>query len=219
MLCQLTLFFFFAEMGLLDFIRTADPRKVHAVEVEKRPEQKKLADVIKDSFVSLDEPFAGMGRASGAGGSGVATAGGSGISAAGGSGVSVAGGSGTATAGGSGVSPVVSEAARTENVAEDSNVDLENVVVVDEDAAPERVVKAKRRKPLRDADTLPAKKLRADHASLTSATGGKTLAGLQRLRSEGTLPLDSTFDVEAFFSVPRCYIYIYIFFFCYAWHV
>ncbi|GJW22122.1 putative ribonuclease H-like domain-containing protein [Tanacetum coccineum] len=44
------------DMGLLDYIRTADPRKVQAVEVQKGEEQVKLLDSIKHCFVSLDAP-------------------------------------------------------------------------------------------------------------------------------------------------------------------
>ncbi|GKD78418.1 hypothetical protein Tco_1341039, partial [Tanacetum coccineum] len=46
------------DMGLLDYIRTADPRKVQAVEVQKGEEQVKLLDSIKHCFVSLDAPVA-----------------------------------------------------------------------------------------------------------------------------------------------------------------
>ncbi|GJT51066.1 hypothetical protein Tco_0977223 [Tanacetum coccineum] len=44
------------EMGLLDYIRIADPRKVQAVEVQKGEEQVKLLDSIKHCFVSLHPP-------------------------------------------------------------------------------------------------------------------------------------------------------------------
>ncbi|GJU32434.1 hypothetical protein Tco_1176023 [Tanacetum coccineum] len=44
------------DMGLLDYIRTADPRKVQAVDVQKGEEQVKLLDSIKHCFVSLDAP-------------------------------------------------------------------------------------------------------------------------------------------------------------------
>ncbi|GJR15830.1 hypothetical protein Tco_0798482 [Tanacetum coccineum] len=44
------------DMGLLDYIRTADPRKVQAVEVQKGEEQVTLFDSIKHCFVSLDAP-------------------------------------------------------------------------------------------------------------------------------------------------------------------
>ncbi|GJY11470.1 hypothetical protein Tco_0379655 [Tanacetum coccineum] len=46
------------DMGLLDYIRTADPRKVQAVEVQKGEEQVTLFDSIKHCFVSLDAPAA-----------------------------------------------------------------------------------------------------------------------------------------------------------------
>ncbi|GJR84993.1 hypothetical protein Tco_0209004 [Tanacetum coccineum] len=52
------------------FRRTADPRKVQAVEVEKREEQVKLLDSIKHCFVSLDAPAVAQqegGSGSGAG--------------------------------------------------------------------------------------------------------------------------------------------------------
>ncbi|GJV30860.1 hypothetical protein Tco_1391260 [Tanacetum coccineum] len=44
------------DMGLLDYIRTADPRKVQTVEVQKGEEQVTLFDSIKHCFVSLDAP-------------------------------------------------------------------------------------------------------------------------------------------------------------------
>ncbi|GJV01427.1 hypothetical protein Tco_1334996 [Tanacetum coccineum] len=54
------------DMGLLDYIRTADPRKVQAVEVQKGEEQVTLFDSIKHCFVSLDAPAAAH-QASGSG--------------------------------------------------------------------------------------------------------------------------------------------------------
>ncbi|GKD74079.1 hypothetical protein Tco_1332361 [Tanacetum coccineum] len=54
------------DMGLLDYIRTADPRKVQAVEVQKGEEQVTLLDSIKHCFVSLDAPAA-VHQASGSG--------------------------------------------------------------------------------------------------------------------------------------------------------
>ncbi|GKB34045.1 hypothetical protein Tco_0878987, partial [Tanacetum coccineum] len=57
-------------MGLLDYIRTADPQKVQEVEVQKREEQVKLLDSIKYCFVSLDPPAVAQqegGSGSGAG--------------------------------------------------------------------------------------------------------------------------------------------------------
>ncbi|GJW89204.1 hypothetical protein Tco_0164544, partial [Tanacetum coccineum] len=46
------------DMGLLDYIRTADPQKVQAVEVQKGEEQVTLFDSIKHCFISLDAPAA-----------------------------------------------------------------------------------------------------------------------------------------------------------------
>ncbi|GJZ63030.1 hypothetical protein Tco_0619451 [Tanacetum coccineum] len=54
------------DMGLLDYIRTADPRKVQAVEVQKGEEQVTLLESIKHCFVSLDAPAA-VHQASGSG--------------------------------------------------------------------------------------------------------------------------------------------------------
>ncbi|GJZ65303.1 hypothetical protein Tco_0621999 [Tanacetum coccineum] len=54
------------DIGLLDYIRTADPRKVQTVEVQKGEEQVTLFDSIKHCFVSLDAPAAAH-QASGSG--------------------------------------------------------------------------------------------------------------------------------------------------------
>ncbi|GJS51075.1 hypothetical protein Tco_0624437 [Tanacetum coccineum] len=56
------------DMSLLDYIRTADPRKVQAVEVQKGEEQVKLLDSIKHCFMSLNAPA--MGQQEGGSGSG-----------------------------------------------------------------------------------------------------------------------------------------------------
>ncbi|GJX95800.1 hypothetical protein Tco_0351598 [Tanacetum coccineum] len=46
-------------MGLLDFIQTADPRKVRAVEVQKGADQVTLLESTKDCFMHLVIPVAG----------------------------------------------------------------------------------------------------------------------------------------------------------------
>ncbi|GKG40508.1 hypothetical protein Tco_0467285, partial [Tanacetum coccineum] len=46
-------------MGLLDFIKTADPRKVQAVEVQKGDDQVKLLESTRHCFMSLDPPATG----------------------------------------------------------------------------------------------------------------------------------------------------------------
>ncbi|GJW20152.1 hypothetical protein Tco_0030774, partial [Tanacetum coccineum] len=53
-------------MGLLDYIRIADPRKVQAVEVQKGEDQVTLLESTKHCFVSLDAPTA-IHQASGSG--------------------------------------------------------------------------------------------------------------------------------------------------------
>ncbi|GJT44025.1 hypothetical protein Tco_0952740 [Tanacetum coccineum] len=158
------------DMGLLDYIRTADPRKVQAVEVQKGEEQVTLLDSIKHCFVSLDAPAA-VQQASGSG---------------------------------SGAGPEVSAPSAGENVVAEENVipvgtyvdlvDPEGDLTVVEkgDAAQKQPEKAKRKKLSKQSDTLPAKRLRIDHPSLASGTGGKTLASLRRTIPEGSLLLGSS---------------------------
>ncbi|GKE30309.1 hypothetical protein Tco_1445693, partial [Tanacetum coccineum] len=149
------------------FRRTADPQKVQAVEVQKGEEQMKLLDSIKHCFVSLDAPAA-VQQASGSG---------------------------------SGAGPEVSAPSAEGNIVVEENVipvgsyldlvDPEGDLTVVEkgDAAQKQPEKAKRKKLLKQSDTLPAKKLRIDHPSLASGTGGKTLASLRRTIPEGSLLL------------------------------
>ncbi|GJR34569.1 hypothetical protein Tco_1210253 [Tanacetum coccineum] len=47
------------DMGLLDFIKTADPRKVQAVEVQKKDDQVKLLESTSHCFIPLVTPAAG----------------------------------------------------------------------------------------------------------------------------------------------------------------
>ncbi|GJV02755.1 hypothetical protein Tco_1336324 [Tanacetum coccineum] len=139
------------DMGLLDYIRTADPRKVQAVEVQKGEEQVTLLESIKHCFVSLDAPAA-VHQASGSG---------------------------------SGAGPEVSAPSAGENVVAEEDVipvgtyvDLvdpeDNLTAVEKgDAAQKQPEKAKRKKLSKQSDPLPAKRLRIDHPSLASGTGGK----------------------------------------------
>ncbi|GJS29595.1 hypothetical protein Tco_0490215 [Tanacetum coccineum] len=157
-------------MGLLDYIRTADPRKVQAVEVQKGEEQVTLLESIKHCFVSLDAPAA-VHQASGSG---------------------------------SGAGPEASAPSAGENVVAEENVipvgtyvdlvDPEGDLTVVEkgDAAQKQPEKAKRKKLSKQSDPLPAKRLRIDHPSLASGTGGKTLASLRRTIPEGSLLLGSS---------------------------
>ncbi|GKA05927.1 hypothetical protein Tco_0685047 [Tanacetum coccineum] len=155
------------DMGLLDYIRTADPRKVQAVEVQKGEEQVTLFDSIKHCFVSLDAPAAAH-QASGSGS---------------GAGAEVS-------------APSVEGNVVEENVIpEGTFLDLTDpecdVAVVEKDAQ-KQPEKAKRKKLLKRSDPLPAKRLRVDHPSLASGTGGKTLASLRRTLPEGSLLLGTS---------------------------
>ncbi|GJS40336.1 hypothetical protein Tco_0565379 [Tanacetum coccineum] len=155
------------DMGLLDYIRTADPRKVQAVEVQKGEEQVTLLESIKHCFVSLDAPAA-VHQASGSG---------------------------------SGAGPEVSAPSAGKNVVAEENVipvgtyvDLidpeDDLTVVEKgDAAQKQPEKAKRKKLSKQSDPLPAKRLRVDHPSLASGTGGKILASLRWTILEGSLLL------------------------------
>ncbi|GKD10941.1 hypothetical protein Tco_1190626 [Tanacetum coccineum] len=170
------------DMGLLDYISTADPRKVQAVEVQKGEEQVTLLGSIKHCFVSLDAPAA-VHQASGSG---------------------------------SGAGPEVFAPSAGGNVVAEEDVipvgtyvDLvdpeDNLTVVEKgDAAQKQPEKAKRKKLSKQSDPLPAKRLRVDHPSLASGTGGKTLASLRRTIPEGSLLLGSSpADVHTQVTVRR----------------
>ncbi|GJW77536.1 hypothetical protein Tco_0139218 [Tanacetum coccineum] len=120
-----TIIQFLADMGLLDFIQTADPRKVRAVEVQKGVDQVMLLESTKDCFIPL---------------------------------VILAAGGSSSAAAAEGEERVVSEQPK----------------------------KVKRKRLVKQSDTLPAKKLRTDHPSLASGTGGKTLANLEQIMPEGS---------------------------------
>ncbi|GKB56573.1 hypothetical protein Tco_0912759, partial [Tanacetum coccineum] len=122
------------DMGLLDYIRTADPRKVQAVEVQKGEEQVSAPSV--EENVVAEENIISMG---------------------------------------------------TYLDLMDPEGDL--TVAEKGDAARKQPEKAKRKKLLKQSDTLPAKRLRVDHPSLASGTGGKTLASMRRTIPEGSLLL------------------------------
>ncbi|GJY01902.1 hypothetical protein Tco_0360054 [Tanacetum coccineum] len=154
------------EMGLLDFIKTADPRKVQAVEVQKKDDQVKLLESTSHCFMPLVTPAAG--------------------------------GSSSAAA------PEVSALAEVEPenaVPKDTYLDLTEP---DTDLAatrPEEVTmtqpgKYKRKRLVKQSDTLPAKQLRKDHPSLATGTGGKTLAGLRQLMSTSPLVLRPSFQAD-----------------------
>ncbi|GJZ16168.1 hypothetical protein Tco_0551845 [Tanacetum coccineum] len=158
------------DMGLLDYIRTADPRKVQAEEVQKGEEYVTLLASIKHCFVSLDAP-AVVQQASGSGS---------------GAGPEVSAPSaGENVVAGENVIPM------------GTYVDLvdpeDDLIMVEKgDAAQKQPEKAKRKKLSKQSDPLPAKRLRIDHPSLAFGTGGKTLASLRWTILEGFLLLGSS---------------------------
>ncbi|GKF60611.1 hypothetical protein Tco_0177397, partial [Tanacetum coccineum] len=56
--------------------------------------------------------------------------------------------------------------------------------------------KSKRKRLVKQSDTLPAKQLRKDHPSLATGTGGKTLAGLRKLMPTSPLALGPSFQAD-----------------------
>ncbi|GKC42649.1 hypothetical protein Tco_1060371 [Tanacetum coccineum] len=163
--------FLVSYMGLLDYIRTADPRKVQAVEVQKGEEQVTLFDSIKHCFVSLDAPAAAQASGSGSG-----------------AGAEVS------------VSSAEGNVVEANVIPEGAFLDLTDpecdVTVVEKDVAQKQPEKAKRKKLLKRSDPLPAKRLRTDHPSLASGTGGKSLASLRRTLPEGSLILGSSSSAD-----------------------
>ncbi|GJV47495.1 hypothetical protein Tco_1437707, partial [Tanacetum coccineum] len=155
------------EKDLAPHLTARQEQTIQAVEVQKGEEQVKLLDSIKHCFVSLDAPAA----------------------------VQQEGCSG------SGAGPNVSAPSAEENVVAEENVipagtyldlmDPEGDLTEAEkgDAARKQPDKVKRKKLSKQSDTLPAKKLRVDHPSLASGTGGKSLASLRRTIPEGSLAL------------------------------
>ncbi|GKF67952.1 hypothetical protein Tco_0197631, partial [Tanacetum coccineum] len=67
-----------------------------------------------------------------------------------------------------------------------------DVTLAEKDVAQRQPEKAKRKKLLKRSDPLPAKRLRTDHPSLASGTGGKSLASLRQSLPEGSLSLGAS---------------------------
>ncbi|GJT64840.1 hypothetical protein Tco_1016320 [Tanacetum coccineum] len=127
-----------SEIGLFDFIKTADPRKVQAVEVQKGDDQVKLLEKV----------------------------------------------------------PAPTEEGQEDVVPEDAYLELadpdEGTTAVrqsEEEVVTEQPKKVKKKRLLKQSDVLPAKRLRTDHPTLISGTGGKTLTGLEQIRlADSRLP-------------------------------
>ncbi|GJX35152.1 hypothetical protein Tco_0246709 [Tanacetum coccineum] len=145
-------------MGLLDFIKTADPRKVRAVEVQKGDDQVTLLESTRHCFMPLVIPAAG-------GSSSVAAT----------------------------EIPAPTEGGQEDVAEENAYLELadpdEGTAMVrqsEEEVVTEQPKKIKKKRLIRQSDVLPAKKLRTDHPSLASGTGGKTLAGLEQIMPAGS---------------------------------
>ncbi|GJX14743.1 hypothetical protein Tco_0206501 [Tanacetum coccineum] len=146
------------DMGLLDFIKTADPRKVRAVEVQKGDDQVTLLESTRHCFMPLMIPAAG-------GSSSVAAT----------------------------KIPAPTEGGQEDAAEENAYLELvdldEGTAMVrqsEEEVVTERPKKIKKKRLIRQSNVLPAKKLRTDHPSFASGTGGKTLAGLEQIMPAGS---------------------------------
>ncbi|GJV97856.1 hypothetical protein Tco_1549433 [Tanacetum coccineum] len=146
------------DMGLLDFIKTADPRKVRAVEVQKGEEQVKFLESTQHCFMPL-KICASRGSSSAADAEVPAPA-------------------------GEGLEDAVAEDAYLELA--DPGEDMTVVRQGEEEVATKQPKKTKRKRLVKQGEVLPAKKLRTDHPSLASGTGGKTLAGLEQIMPAGS---------------------------------
>ncbi|GJW64220.1 gypsy type transposase [Tanacetum coccineum] len=152
---------YFAEMGLFDFIKTADPRKVQAVEVQKGDDQVTLLESTRHCFMPLVIPAAG-------GDSSAAAAEVSAPTKEGQEGVAL-------------------EEAYLELADPDEGTTA--VRQSEEEVVTEQPKKVKKKRLLKQSDVLPAKKLRVDHPTLVSGTDDKTLAGLEQIRlADSRLP-------------------------------
>ncbi|GJW91896.1 hypothetical protein Tco_0169449 [Tanacetum coccineum] len=148
------------DMGLLDFVRTTDPRKVQAVEVQKGKNQDALLESIKDYLVPLKP------------------------SAAEGSGSEAAAEVSAPVVKEQGVQeedaylelsdPDESSAAAREG--------RESIIA-------EQPHQVKKRKLVKQGSVLPPKRLRDDHSRVVPRTGGKSLEGLEQMRL-ASLPED-----------------------------
>ncbi|GJU16759.1 hypothetical protein Tco_1144725 [Tanacetum coccineum] len=146
------------DMGLLDFIKTVDPRKVRAVEVQKGDDQVTLLESTRYCFMPLVIPSA-------RGSSSVAA-------------------TESPTPTGGGQEDVAEENAYLELADPDEGTAM--VRQSGEEVVTEQPKKIKKKRLIKQSDVLRAKKLRTDHPSLTSGTGGKTLAGLEQIMPAGS---------------------------------
>ncbi|GJX34234.1 hypothetical protein Tco_0245791 [Tanacetum coccineum] len=147
-----------SEMGLFDFIKTADPRKVQAVEVQKGDDQVTLLESTRHCFMPLVIPAAGGSSSAAAAEVSAPTE--------------------------EGQEDVAPEEAYLELADPDEGTTA--VRQSEEEVVTEQPKKVKKKRLLKQSDVLPAKKLRTDHPTLVFGTGGKTLAGLEQIRLVGS---------------------------------
>ncbi|GJR21356.1 hypothetical protein Tco_0969883 [Tanacetum coccineum] len=146
------------DMGLLDFIKTADPRKVRAVEVQKGDDQVKLLESTQHCFMPLVIPAAGGSSSAAAAEIPAPTE--------------------------EGQEDVAEEDAYLELANPDEGTAM--VRQSEEEVVTEQSKKVKKRRLQKQSDVLPAKKLRTYYPALASGAGGKTLAGLEQIRPAGS---------------------------------
>ncbi|GJZ03674.1 hypothetical protein Tco_0536949 [Tanacetum coccineum] len=145
------------DMVLLDFIKTTNPRKVRAVKVQKGDDQVTLLESTRHCFMPLVIPAAG-------GSSSIAAT----------------------------EIPAPTEGGQEDVAEENAYLELADpdegtaMVRQSEEVVTEQPKKIKKKRLIKQSDVLPAKKLRTDHPSLASGTGGKTLAGLEQIMPAGS---------------------------------
>ncbi|GJZ16953.1 hypothetical protein Tco_0553076 [Tanacetum coccineum] len=165
------------EMDLFNFIKTANPRKVQAVEVQKGDDQVTLLESTRHYFMPLVIPIAG------------------------GSSSAVAAEVSAPTE--EGHEDVAPEEAYLELADPDEGATA--VRQSEEEVVMEQPKKVKKKRLLKLSDVLPAKKLRTDHHTLISGTGGKTLAGKRRLldsSAQTNLRIHTTVESSSTLGIP-----------------
>ncbi|GKC13900.1 hypothetical protein Tco_1010682, partial [Tanacetum coccineum] len=163
------------DMGLLDFIKTADPRKVRAVEVQKGDDQVTLLESTRHCFIPLVIPAAGGSR------------------------------SGAATDIPAPTERWQESVAEEDAYLElaDPGEGTAMVRQSDEEVVTEQPKKIKKKRLTKQSDALPAKRLRTDHPFLASGTKGKTLVGLEQIMSAGSHLLTREQSATPFVAPPQ----------------
>ncbi|GKC27235.1 hypothetical protein Tco_1034529, partial [Tanacetum coccineum] len=164
------------EIGLFDFIKTADPQKVQAVEVQKGEEQVKLLESTQHCFMPLK------------------------TSASGGSSSAADADAEVPAPAEEALEDVAAEDAYLELA--DPGEDM-TVVRQGEEVATEQPKKTKRKRLVKQGEVLPANKLRTDHPSLASGIGGKTIAGLEQIMPAGSRLLAQEQSATPYVAPPQ----------------